>query len=76
MKEKMFLLKFCSEREGFYPEKQNGGIKVVFPLKKMKKTWWCTLYLILKKYQGPVAQSIVSLRSSLRGQLLKCFTTL
>ena len=26
--------------------------------------------------QGPVAQSIVSLTSSLRGQLLKCFTTL
>ena len=26
--------------------------------------------------QGPVAQSIVSLTSSLRGQLVKCFTTL
>ena len=25
--------------------------------------------------QGPVAQSIVSLTSSLRGQLVKCFTT-
>ena len=25
--------------------------------------------------QGPVVQSIVSLTSSLRGQLLKCFTT-
>ena len=26
--------------------------------------------------QGPVAQSIVSLTSSLRGKLVKCFTTL
>ena len=26
--------------------------------------------------QGPVVQSIVSLTSSLRGQLLKCFSTL
>ena len=26
--------------------------------------------------QGPVVQSIVSLKSSLRGQLVKCFTTL
>ena len=26
-------------------------------------------------YQGPVVQSIVSLTSSLRGQLIKCFTT-
>ena len=25
---------------------------------------------------GPVVQSIVSLKSSLRGQLIKCFTTL
>ena len=28
------------------------------------------------KYQGPVVQSIVSLTSSLRGQLVKCFTAL
>ena len=28
------------------------------------------------QYQGPVVQSIVSLTSSLRGQLLKCFTAL
>ena len=28
------------------------------------------------KGQGPVVQSIVSLTSSLRGQLIKCFTTL
>ena len=28
------------------------------------------------KHQGPVVQSIVSLTSSLRGQLVKCFTTL
>ena len=27
-------------------------------------------------YLGPVVQSIVSLTSSLRGQLIKCFTTL
>ena len=27
-------------------------------------------------YQGPVVKSIVSLTSSLRGQLVKCFTTL
>ena len=27
-------------------------------------------------YQGPVVQSIVSLTSSLRGQLVKCFMTL
>ena len=30
-------------------------------------------YLI---YQGPVVQSIVSLTSSLRGQLIECFVTL
>ena len=28
------------------------------------------------KCQGPVVQSILSLTSSLRGQLVKCFTTL
>ena len=28
------------------------------------------------KHQGPVVQSIVSLTSSLRGQLVKCFTVL
>ena len=28
------------------------------------------------KFQGPVVQSIVSLTSSLRGQLVKCFMTL
>ena len=27
-------------------------------------------------YQGPVVQSIISLTSSLRGQLVKCFMTL
>ena len=27
-------------------------------------------------HQGPVVQSIISLTSSLRGQLVKCFTTL
>ena len=27
------------------------------------------------RYQGPVVQSIVSLTSSLRGQLIKCFMT-
>ena len=31
---------------------------------------------IILKYQGPVVQSIASLTSSLRGQLVKCFTTL
>ena len=36
-------------------------------LKKMSK--FC-------EHQGPVFQSIVSLTSSLRGQLVKCFTTL
>ena len=30
----------------------------------------------LHEHQGPVVQSIVSLTSSLRGQLVKCFTTL
>ena len=34
----------------------------------------CVLIFIL--YLGPVVQSIVSLTSSLRGQLVKCFTTL
>ena len=31
---------------------------------------------IEEPHQGPVVQSIVSLKSSLRGQLVKCFTTL
>ena len=30
----------------------------------------------INPHQGPVVQSIVSLTSSLRGQLIKCFTTL
>ena len=34
-----------------------------------------SLNLTLKAL-GPVVQSIVSLKSSLRGQLVKCFTTL
>ena len=29
-----------------------------------------------RKHLGPVVQSIVSLTSSLRGQLVKCFTTI
>ena len=33
-------------------------------------------FFILTHHQGPVVQSIVSLTSSLRGQLIKCFTTL
>ena len=32
--------------------------------------------LFLFAVQGPVVQSIVSLTSSLKGQLVKCFTTL
>ena len=32
--------------------------------------------MILYVYQGPVVQSIVSLTSSLRRELVKCFTTL
>ena len=34
-----------------------------------------TMYVSTKSL-GPVVQSIVSLTSSLRGQLVKCFTTL
>ena len=33
-------------------------------------------FLIKVTHQGPVVQSIVSLTSSLRGQLVKCFMTL
>ena len=36
----------------------------------------CIDYKLQAKYQGPVVQSIVSLTGSLRGQLVKCFTTL
>ena len=32
--------------------------------------------LLDRDYQGPVVQSIVSLTSSLRGQLVKCFAAL
>ena len=39
--------------------------------KQIKKLEMLTPY-----YQDPVVQSIVSLTSSLRGQLVKCFTTL
>ena len=35
-----------------------------------------TLQMQFKQDQGPVVQSIVSLTSLLRGQLVKCFTTL
>ena len=31
---------------------------------------------MVREMQGPVVQGIISLRSSLRGQLVKCFTTL
>ena len=41
-----------------------SGIKNVF------------LFQITAQHLGPVVQSIVSLTSSLRGQLVKCFTTL
>ena len=34
------------------------------------------LIFLAEKRQGPVVQSIVSLTSFLRGQLVKCFTTL
>ena len=36
----------------------------------------CQLKFFQQKLQGPVVQSIVSLTSSLRDQLVKCFTTL
>ena len=37
----------------------------------------CIFYFRNKEnYQVPVVQSIISLMSSLRGQLVKCFTTL
>ena len=35
-----------------------------------------TVCYIISSFHGPVVQSIVSLTSSLRGQLIKCFTTL
>ena len=37
--------------------------------------WMLPLRLHVNKNLGPVVQSIVSLTSSLRGQLVKCFTT-
>ena len=36
----------------------------------------CTFIFLYCKHLGPVVQSIVSLTSSLRGQLVKCFMTL
>ena len=41
----------------------------------MEKVCWLFTEDIFS-LQGPVVQSIVSLTSSLRGQLIKCFTTL
>ena len=38
--------------------------------------WLDVLCYGAESHQGPVVQSIVSLTSSLRGQLVKCFTTL
>ena len=46
-------------------------IEIMFIL-KAKKAYFNGSY----NKQGPVVQSIVSLTSSLRGQLVKCFTTL
>ena len=46
--------------------KTNLDLWIVLKKKKKKKK---------KKHQGPVVQSIVSLTSSLRGQLVKCFMT-
>ena len=42
------------------------------------KTFSIFSYKVIKHLtaQGPVVQSMVSLTSSLRGQLVKCFTTL
>ena len=36
----------------------------------------CYIYCYVHLGKGPVSQSIVSLTSSLRGELIKCFTTL
>ena len=36
----------------------------------------CHVLAHLDEVQGPIVQSIVSFTSSLRGQLVKCFTTL
>ena len=35
-----------------------------------------SFFFLTRKRSGPVVQSIVSLMSSLRGQLVKCFTAL
>ena len=55
---------------------------------KWRTLWWCSKYwkgVLLSichllndvcHVQSPVVQSIVSLTSSLRGQLIRCFTTL
>ena len=46
------------------------------PLHNLKTLWYITMIIYSYVEQGPVVQSIVSLTSSLRGQLVKCFTTL
>ena len=54
-------------------------IVVYFGHKKREQYFWGEKVLkigMLYKLQGPVVQSIVSLTSSLRGQLVKCFRTL
>ena len=38
--------------------------------------WYTNLDIESYVVQGPVVQSIISLTSSLRGQLVKCLTTL
>ena len=44
-----------------------------FILLSLKEKLYPSLFIF---YLGPVVQSILSLTSSLRGQLVKCFTTL
>ena len=58
--------------EGFVDKKS----QLIFLFITMVESGNVPIISIKDKYQGPVVQSIVSLTTSLRGQLVKCFTTL
>ena len=63
----------CLEEQGHCDSQTGKAVHVCTTHTKAMYLLWTLIFVIV---QGPVVQSIVSLTSSLRGQLIKCFTTL
>ena len=63
----------CKESKFLFSPRESHRKEIYFAI---TSTSCSLLYKLLLEFLGPVVQSIVSLTSSIRGQLVKYFTTL